>query len=198
MTEVKGLTRQQMCDRLAMEFAGRLGRQSRYRHSDAVLEFRFRRHRDHLPRRERRRRLWSADRRRQGGSASRQRRRPARHAEPRCRDRAPCRFVRDDPQRPHRRDRTWAPTKWRRTAISPTGRWPARRAAASAARWTSPRAPGTCSWRWSTSTRRGQPRLVERCTIPVTARGVVNLVITNYGLFEVTETAWRCARSRRG
>ena len=35
-------------------------------------------------------------------------------------------------------------------------------------------------------TRRGQPRLVERCTIPVTARGVVNLVITNYGLFEIT------------
>jgi 3-oxoacid CoA-transferase B subunit len=35
-------------------------------------------------------------------------------------------------------------------------------------------------------TRRGQPRLVERCTIPVTAKGVVNLVITNYGLFEVT------------
>jgi acyl CoA:acetate/3-ketoacid CoA transferase beta subunit len=35
-------------------------------------------------------------------------------------------------------------------------------------------------------TRRGQPRLVERCSIPVTARGVVNLVITNYGLFEIT------------
>jgi acyl CoA:acetate/3-ketoacid CoA transferase beta subunit len=34
-------------------------------------------------------------------------------------------------------------------------------------------------------TRRGQPRLVERCTIPVTAKGVVNLVITNYGLFEI-------------
>jgi acyl CoA:acetate/3-ketoacid CoA transferase beta subunit len=35
-------------------------------------------------------------------------------------------------------------------------------------------------------TRRGQPRLVERCAIPVTARGVVDLVITNYGLFEIT------------
>jgi 3-oxoacid CoA-transferase B subunit len=34
-------------------------------------------------------------------------------------------------------------------------------------------------------TRNGSPRLVERCTIPATARGVVNLVITNYGLFEV-------------
>ena len=29
-------------------------------------------------------------------------------------------------------------------------------------------------------------RLVERCAIPVTAKGVVNLVITNYGLFEIT------------
>ena len=36
------------------------------------------------------------------------------------------------------------------------------------------------------TTRNGGPRLVERCTIPVTARGVVNLVITNYGLFEIT------------
>src|SRR6201981_1362300 len=36
------------------------------------------------------------------------------------------------------------------------------------------------------TTRRGQPRLVERCAIPVTAPGVVNLVITNYGLFEIT------------
>jgi 3-oxoacid CoA-transferase B subunit len=35
-------------------------------------------------------------------------------------------------------------------------------------------------------TRDGRPRLVERCAIPVTARGVVNLVITNLGLFEVT------------
>ena len=35
------------------------------------------------------------------------------------------------------------------------------------------------------TTRRGAPRLVERCAIPVTAKGVVNLVITNYGLFEI-------------
>ncbi|MBV8121175.1 MAG: succinyl-CoA--3-ketoacid-CoA transferase, partial [Alphaproteobacteria bacterium] len=35
-------------------------------------------------------------------------------------------------------------------------------------------------------TRSGAPRLVERCTIPATARGVVNLVITNFGLFEIT------------
>ena len=36
-------------------------------------------------------------------------------------------------------------------------------------------------------TRNGAPRLVERCTIPATARGVVNLVVTNFGLFEVTK-----------
>src|SRR4030081_510781 len=36
-------------------------------------------------------------------------------------------------------------------------------------------------------TRSGRPRLVERCAIPATARGVVNLVATNFGLFEVTK-----------
>src|SRR5262249_9532501 len=36
------------------------------------------------------------------------------------------------------------------------------------------------------TTRRGAPRLVERCAIPVTAPGVVNLVVTNFGLFEIT------------
>jgi 3-oxoacid CoA-transferase subunit B len=36
------------------------------------------------------------------------------------------------------------------------------------------------------TTRNGSPRLVERCAIPVTARGAVDLVITNYGLFEIT------------
>jgi 3-oxoacid CoA-transferase B subunit len=35
-------------------------------------------------------------------------------------------------------------------------------------------------------TRSGRPRLVERCAIPVTARGVVDRIITNYGLFTVT------------
>jgi 3-oxoacid CoA-transferase B subunit len=36
-------------------------------------------------------------------------------------------------------------------------------------------------------TRAGAPRLVERCAIPATARGVVNLVVTNFGLFEITK-----------
>jgi len=35
-------------------------------------------------------------------------------------------------------------------------------------------------------TRRNEPRLVTACDLPVTARGVVKLVATNYGLFEPT------------
>ena len=35
-------------------------------------------------------------------------------------------------------------------------------------------------------TRGNHPRLVEACDLPVTARGVVTLVATNYGLFEPT------------
>ena len=36
------------------------------------------------------------------------------------------------------------------------------------------------------TTREGRPRLVKRCSLPVTAVGVVRLVVTNLGLFEVT------------
>ncbi len=35
-------------------------------------------------------------------------------------------------------------------------------------------------------TRDGSPRLVRACDLPVTARGVVTLVMTNYGLFQPT------------
>lgn len=43
-------------------------------------------------------------------------------------------------------------------------------------------------------TRDGRPRLVERCTLPVTAPGVVKLVATSYGLFEPTGNGFRlCA-----
>ena len=35
-------------------------------------------------------------------------------------------------------------------------------------------------------TRDGKPRLVRQCDLPVTARGVVTLVFTNYGLFAPT------------
>ena len=34
------------------------------------------------------------------------------------------------------------------------------------------------------ATRSGAPRLVDVCAIPVTARGVVTLVVTNFGLFQ--------------
>ena len=40
-------------------------------------------------------------------------------------------------------------------------------------------------------TRSGAPRLVERCALPVTARGVVKMVATNYGLFAPTGTGFR-------
>jgi acyl CoA:acetate/3-ketoacid CoA transferase beta subunit len=36
------------------------------------------------------------------------------------------------------------------------------------------------------TTRDGSSRLVPLCDLPVTARGVVKLVATNYGLFEPT------------
>ena len=36
------------------------------------------------------------------------------------------------------------------------------------------------------TTRDGEPRLLKRCTLPVTAVGVVELVVTSLGLFEVT------------
>ncbi len=35
--------------------------------------------------------------------------------------------------------------------------------------------------------RDGTPRVLERCTLPVTARGVVKLLATDLGLFEVSE-----------
>ncbi len=40
-------------------------------------------------------------------------------------------------------------------------------------------------------TRKGEPRLVKACDLPVTARGVVTLVSTNYGLFEPTGDGFR-------
>ena len=41
------------------------------------------------------------------------------------------------------------------------------------------------------TTRRGAPRLVLRCALPVTARRVVTLVATNYGLFEPIGESFR-------
>jgi acyl CoA:acetate/3-ketoacid CoA transferase beta subunit len=36
------------------------------------------------------------------------------------------------------------------------------------------------------TTRDGQPRMLSRCSLPITAPGVVKLVATDLGLFEVT------------
>ena len=36
------------------------------------------------------------------------------------------------------------------------------------------------------TTREGEPRLLQRCNLPVTAVGVVTMVVTTLGLFEVT------------
>lgn len=41
------------------------------------------------------------------------------------------------------------------------------------------------------TTRRGAPRLVLRCALPVTARRVVTLVATNYGLFKPEGESFR-------
>ncbi len=41
------------------------------------------------------------------------------------------------------------------------------------------------------TTRRGTPRLVRRCALPVTARRVVTLIATNYGLFEPAGESFR-------
>ena len=70
----------------------RLDRQSRDRHPDPMLEFRFRRQTDHLSFRERGHRLRPARRAGQGGPAPRQCRRPARHVAAGRGDRAPRRI----------------------------------------------------------------------------------------------------------
>lgn len=36
-------------------------------------------------------------------------------------------------------------------------------------------------------TREGEPRIVKECTYPLTGKGVVNLVVTNLGVIEVTK-----------
>lgn len=41
------------------------------------------------------------------------------------------------------------------------------------------------------TTRDGEPRLLDRCRLPVTAVGVVKLVATDLGLFEVTSDGFR-------
>lgn len=40
-------------------------------------------------------------------------------------------------------------------------------------------------------TREGEPKLLKRCNLPITAPGVVKLVVTDLGLFEVTEAGFK-------
>ena len=47
-------------------------------------------------------------------------------------------------------------------------------------------------------TRDGRPRLVQTCALPVTARGVVKLVATNYGLFEPAGDGFRLRELAHG
>ena len=37
------------------------------------------------------------------------------------------------------------------------------------------------------TTRDGKPKVLKQCTLPITAKGVVKLIVTDLGLFEVTE-----------
>ena len=163
----------------------RLDRQSRDRHPDPVLEFRFRRQGDHLPFRERGDRLWAAGGAGQGGHAPRQCRRPARHAAARRGDRPPRRFLRADPQRPDRRDRArrLRGRRERRFRELEDGR---QQGGGIGGAMDLAACAKHVFVAMEHQTRDGKPRLVERCAIPATARGVVNLVATNFGLFEVT------------
>ena len=85
MSETKGLTRQQMADRIALAVRGRLDRQSRRRHSDPMFQHRHRRPPHHLSFRERRDRLWPGRAGGRGRPEPGECRRAERHAEAGCR-----------------------------------------------------------------------------------------------------------------
>jgi 3-oxoacid CoA-transferase B subunit len=48
------------------------------------------------------------------------------------------------------------------------------------------------------TTREGEPRLLQRCTLPITAPGVVKLVVTDLGLFEVTPRGFKLSEYAPG
>ena len=48
------------------------------------------------------------------------------------------------------------------------------------------------------TTRDGKPRMLSRCSLPITAPGVVKLVATDLGLFEVTPEGFVLAGTRSG
>jgi len=47
-------------------------------------------------------------------------------------------------------------------------------------------------------TREGEPRMLERCKLPITAPGVVTLVATDLGLFEVTPQGFKLRENAPG
>ena len=47
-------------------------------------------------------------------------------------------------------------------------------------------------------TREGAPRLLNRCALPITAPGVVKMVVTDLGLFEVTAEGFKLVENAPG
>ena len=47
-------------------------------------------------------------------------------------------------------------------------------------------------------TREGEPRLLNRCKLPITAPGVVKMVVTDLGLFEVTPEGFKLLENAPG
>ena len=138
---------QSIADRVARRpgHFGRPGGQSRHRPAGALLRLSAARTRRDPAVGERRGRRRPARRARQGRHRPGRRRQPPHHAAPGRLDHQLLVVVRDDPRRPHRRDHFRAPSRWRRTAISPTGTCACRTAARwSAARWISRRRRARC------------------------------------------------------
>ena len=48
------------------------------------------------------------------------------------------------------------------------------------------------------TTKEGNPRLLQSCTMPVTAHGVISLISTDLGLIEVTEDGFLLREIARG
>jgi acyl CoA:acetate/3-ketoacid CoA transferase beta subunit len=48
------------------------------------------------------------------------------------------------------------------------------------------------------TTRTGAPRLLQHCTLPITAPGVVKLVVTDLGVFEPLGNAYRLREIAHG
>ncbi len=94
----------------------------------------------------------------------------------------------DDPRRASGSRACLAPSRWRRTATSPTGP-PARTTAPppSAARWISTAGAKRLWVLMEHTTKDGRPKLVETCSYPLTAAGVVSRVYTNLAVLDVVK-----------